>query len=194
MRRAALLLVLLAGCGGGDRPTTPTTVTERAQATPPTTTTPPERPPSGDDAIRRGLLLPDRVPIRASRPASAAQVRVVRGWLDALRAGHVRAAARSFSLPARFQNFSDLAIMKTPAQAVAVNRSLPCGAKFLRAGAAGHGFVVYEARLTERPGGSCGAGVGSIVRGAILIRGGKMVEWYRLPDRRVVEPGGGTIA
>ena len=177
-RAAAALLVLLAGCGGGAAATKTVTQTT-PRAAPPAV---PNRRGPTDDEVRRALHLPDRVPLRAQHAATAEQVRVVRGWLDALRAGDVRAAARYFSLPARFQNFSNLAIMKTPRDAVAVNASLPCGAKFLRAGAA-QGFVVYEARLTNRPGGACGAGVGNVVRGAILVRGGKMIEWYRLPDQ-----------
>ena len=195
MRRCVLALVALAGCGGGGDSAPPQTSTA-GQAPPATTPAKPraQRPPT-DAQIRRSLLLPPRVPLRAKGPATHAEVRVVRGWLDALRAGHVRAAARYFSLPARFQNFTAIAIMKTPAQAVAVNSSLPCGAKFLRAGDA-QGFTVYEARLTERPGGACGSGVGSIVRGAILIRDGKMIEWYRLPDRSVAGRGssGGETA
>ena len=182
MRRAAAVLLAclpLAACGGGSAQAPPAATTTVGQAPPATTPAPPGSP---DDQIRRSLLLPPRVPLRATGPASAAEVRVIRGWLDALRAGHVRAAARYFSLPARFQNLSTVAVMATFAQAVAVNRSLPCGARFLRAGDAG-GFVVYEARLTNRPGGACGSGVGSIVRGAILIRDGKMIEWYRLPDK-----------
>src|SRR3954452_8590850 len=192
VRRAAVaLLLVFAGCGGSDR----TAATTTARPASPLQSVPKQRPPT-DDEIRRALLLPDRVPIRATHTASPAEVRVVRGWLDALRAGHIRAAAGYFSLPARFQNFTSIAIMKTPAQALAVNQSLPCGARFLRAGTA-HGFLVYEARLTERPGGGCGTGVGNVVRGAILIRDGKMIEWYRLPDKGVLEQsaaGGETVA
>ena len=192
-RVAAALLVVVpfAGCGGGDVKPMPATTDTTGQAPPATTPAKPRRQqPPTDAETRRSLLLPDRVPLRPRGPASTAEVRVIRGWLDALRAGHIRAAARYFSLPARFQNLTTIAIMATPAQAVALNRSLPCGAKFLRAGDA-QGFVVYEARLTNRPGGACGSGVGSIVRGAILIRDGKMIEWYRLPDKRPA-PGGSS--
>jgi hypothetical protein len=122
------------------------------------------------------------VPLHATGRAPAAQARVVRRWLEDLRAGHVAAAAKLFSLPARFQNLSTLAIIITPKQALAVTRSLPCGAKLTKSGGA-HGWVVYEAELTDRPGGACGTGVGSVVRGAVLVRDGRMVEWYRLPDK-----------
>ena len=42
--------------------------------------------------------------------------------------------------------------------------------------------VVYEAILSDRPGGDCGTGDGARVRGAILVRNGEIAAWYRLPD------------
>lgn len=172
MRRIPWLipLVLVAGCGAAGR--TPTGARTR-----------PAGPSSASDAqIRAALHLPARVPVRPTGSAPAAQVAVVRRWLDELRAGHVLAASRRFALPSRFQNFTDLALIRTAEQAYAVTRSLPCGARMTAAGGA-NGFVVYEAKLTDRPGGGCGAGIGSVVRGAVLVRDGKMIEWYRLPDR-----------
>lgn len=176
MRRAlllalpALLVVAVAGCGDGTRP--------RAHGA-----TPSAAPGAPTDAeVRNALELPDRVPLRATGSAPADEVAVVRAWLDDLRAGHIAAAARRFGLPARFQNFTAIALIHTRRQALAVTGSLPCGARMTRAGGA-NGFVVYEARLTGRPGGACGAGTGGVVRGAVLVRGGHMLEWYRLPDR-----------
>jgi hypothetical protein len=176
MKPALVLLVVLvlAGCGGSSAPTT---APRAARTTPAAPTGRPT-----DAEIRRALALPDRVPLRQTGAAPAADIGVVRAWLDALRQGRVARAARLFGLPARFQNFMTVLLIRTPAQAMAVTDSLPCGAKMTRAGGAA-GFVVYEARLTRRPGGDCGAGVGGIVRGAVLVRGGRMLEWYRLPDR-----------
>jgi hypothetical protein len=172
MRRLAPLLVCaaLAGCGGG-------TDAARTSTVP---TTP--RTAAADARVREALHLPTRVPLRADGDAPEADVAVVRGWLEELSRGEVRRAARRFGLPARFQNLASVAIIETPAQALAVTDSLPCGAHMTTAGGAG-GFVVYEARLTDRPGGACGKGVGGVVRGAVLVRDGRMIEWYRLPDR-----------
>lgn len=172
MRRLALLgLVVLAGCGGGDAPPAAETVATMAPA--PST--------SSDARVREALRLPDRVPLHATGHAPDEDVAVVRRWLDELRRGEVAQAAELFDLPARFQNLGTVAILETFPQALAVTRSLPCGARMTAAGGA-NGFVVYEAELTDRPGGACGQGVGGVVRGAVLVRDGHMVEWYRLPD------------
>jgi hypothetical protein len=172
----AVALLILAGCGGAGSGATRRPATRRAPAK------------VGDEQIRRGLALPARVPLRSSGRAPAQEVRVVRDWLDRLRRGDVEGAARLFAVPSRFQNISSIQIIHSLHDAELINASLPCGARLVSAGGAG-GFVVYRAELTERPGGSCGAGTGDPVRGAILIRAGHIVEWYRLPDRDIGEPG-----
>jgi hypothetical protein len=176
MRRLAPLLAcaLLAACGADKQPA------KKGQSPRPAPTTPQTAP--SDDQVRGALRLPSRVPLRADGEAPPENVAVVRGWLDELSRGEVRRAARRFGLPARFQNFSSVALIRRPAQALAVTDSLPCGGHMTVAGGA-NGFVVYEARLTDRPGGACGTGIGSVVRGAVLVRDGHMIEWYRLPDR-----------
>jgi hypothetical protein len=182
MRPAVPLIAcaLLAGCGGGG---------DRAAVTAPTTA--PVSP--SDAAVREALRLPERVPLRAAGEAPEDDVTVVRSWLEELSAGEVARAASRFGLPARFQNLGSVALIRTREQAVAVTDSLPCGALMTESGAA-NGFVVYEARLTDRPGGGCGQGVGGIVRGAVLVRDGHMIEWYRLPDRkRPVIPAGPIV-
>lgn len=181
---AACGALLAAGCGGGEKRSAAPATTASAAAQPPAATPPaataPAVPPT-DAEVRAELRLPARVPLRATGSAPRGQVRVVRTWLDDLRAGRVREAARLFAIPARFQNLATLAVIATPAEALAVTRSLPCGARMTTAGGA-RGFVVYEAELTERPGGACGQGVGGMVRGAVLVRDGRIIEWYRLPD------------
>jgi hypothetical protein len=168
---STLALVALAGCGGSSSPR------PAPRIEPPARTTPLD-----DTRLRLQLRLPARVPLRATGKARPGDVRVVRRWLDELRAGHVAAAARLFAVPSRFQNLSSLSIIRSRRDAEAINRSLPCGARLLSAGGAG-GFVVYRARLTERPGGACGTGTGASARGAILVRHHRIVEWYRLPDQ-----------
>ncbi len=165
----AFAVLILAGCGGGGpstRQAARTTQTRLAQ---------------NDAEVRIALGLPARVPLRAEGKAAAADVRVVRTWLDRLRAGDVAGAAVLFAVPSRFQNLASVAIIRSRRQAEAINASLPCGARLLSAGGAA-GFVVYRARLTKRPGGECGSGTGGTARGAILIRDGLIAEWYRLPD------------
>jgi hypothetical protein len=181
---ASIACILLAGCGGGEQQRRATAASTTATAT--TATAP------SDADVRQALRLPDRVPLRATGEATAADVDVVRSWFEDLSAGEVPRAASRFGLPARFQNFDLVVVMKTPAEALLVTDSLPCGAKMTKAGGA-DGFVVYEARLVDRPGGGCGDGVGGVVRGAILVRDGHMTEWYRLPDRSRPRSGEAVI-
>jgi len=125
----------------------------------------------------------------ASPGVSPDVVRVIAGWSDALRLGHVAAAARYFRVPSIFFDGSGPPIeMRSFAQVEAVNAALPCGAKFLSAKAVG-GYVNALFRLTNRPGpggnGGCGSGVGQTARTNFLIRDGRIVQWLRAPD----EPG-----
>ena len=173
-----LVVALLAGCGGSSSPSRPAAKTTAAK---------PRAARPTDAQIRDGLGLPDRVPVRATGHARADDVRVLRQWLDRLRAGRVAAAASLFAVPSRFQNLSSLAIIRSRRDARLINASLPCGAKLVTAGGAG-GYVVYRAQLTQRPGGACGTGAGNYARGAILVRRNHIVEWYRLPDP---DPGRG---
>ena len=172
----AVAVAALAGCGSGGGATPRTTATQSAAEK------------ITDAQIRRGLDLPARVPLRAAGRAQPGDVRVVRAWLDRLRHGNVTGAAALFAVPSRFQNISSIQIIHSRHDAELINRSLPCGARLVSAGGAG-GFVVYRARLTNRPGGACGSGTGEPVRGAIRVRNGLIVEWYRLPDNDVT-PGG----
>ncbi len=119
--------------------------------------------------------------------APAAEVAVVRHWADALRAGHVRAAAGYFRLPSVFDNGpQETLTIRTAAQAEFVNSSLPCGAEVLSAFRTGH-FIDVLFRLTLRagPGGGhngCAAEVGLSARTDFLIRDGKIVAWVRAPS------------
>jgi hypothetical protein len=117
---------------------------------------------------------------KPARHADSAQVRVIRGWVDSLRAGHVNAAASYFAVPSIVQNDSPLIKLRSVAQVRAFNAALPCGAKLKRTFRSGR-YVAAVFVLTDRPGGGCGTGVGQQAATAFRIRGGKIVEWRRVP-------------
>jgi len=62
------------------------------------------------------------------------------------------------------------------------NDALSCGSIVTSAGGAKRGFTIATVRLTRRKGADCGTGTGHSARTAILVRDGRIAEWYRLPD------------
>jgi hypothetical protein len=163
----AAAAIALAGCGGGHSSTTPTTTTlADHQAVP----------------QRSELEPPLSVPDRATGPARAEARQVINAWLRALRHGQVKRAAHYFALPSKFQNSTPVLIVKTEAERIAVNLSLPCGAKAREMGGAG-AYTIVKFELTKRPGADCGMGVGGTARGAIRVERRHIKEWYRLPDQ-----------
>src|SRR2546423_6985767 len=92
-------------------------------------------------------------------PPGHSGVKVIEGWVDTLRKGDVQGAAGYFALPSVVQNGTAPIVLHTRAEAVAFNDALSCGARLLRARPAGH-FINATFRLTDRPGGGCGSGVG----------------------------------
>jgi|SRR5215207_4492977 len=158
MPRRLVLLVALAlaigACGGGGDGGT---AESRPGALPPATTTPSH--------------------------VDSAQAHVVRAWADALRHGHVAAAAAYFALPVVVANGSPPLRLTTRATVRGFNRSLPCGARLIATGQTPHGFLLATFRLTERPGaGECGSGTGRLARVAIRIRRGHIAYWVRIDD------------
>lgn len=116
-------------------------------------------------------------------PPSKADIRVIKGWTDALRRGHVKQASSYWGLPAVVSNGTPPIRLTKRADVDFFNRSLPCGATFKEAVDTG-AFVVATLVLTERPGpGRCGTGVGNEAYTAFLIRRHKIVQW-----RRVLKP------
>jgi hypothetical protein len=166
----AATAIALAGCGGGHGATTSTTLTLPDRHAVPQ---------------RSELDPPLSVPDRATGPARPEARRVINAWLRALRHGHVKRAAHYFALPSKFQNATPVLTVHTEAERIAVNLSLPCGAKARAMGGAG-AYTIVTFVLTKRPGGDCGRGVGGTARGAIRVERRQIKEWYRLPD----EPGG----
>jgi hypothetical protein len=176
---AVLLAVAAAvaalGCGSGDPPAR--SDTSPSGAAPAQTAPPPS-----------DLDVPAKVPRTATGPADRASVRVIRRWLAALDRGDVTRAAHFFALPSTFQNTgTPVLTIDTERERVAVNLSLTCGARAIRTGGAGR-YTIVTFRLLERPGGDCWTGTGQTARGAILVGGGRIREWYRLPDRPGGEP------
>ena len=125
---------------------------------------------------------------RAFEPEPAAKldradVRVVRAWADTLRRGDPRAAASYFALPSLVANGTPPIRLRTRAHARVFNRTLPCGAKLIRAEPASRGFFIATFRLTERPGaGKCGTGAGETARTAFRVRGERITDWLRVQD------------
>lgn len=121
-------------------------------------------------------------------------VAVIQAWVETLSTGDVEGAADYFALPSVAQNGTSPITLRTHADAVAFNRSLPCGATLLRARPRDR-FIAATFRLIERPGGECGTGTGRLARTAFVIRGGKIAQWRRLPDPRPENqrPGGEPI-
>jgi hypothetical protein len=165
--------LLAGGCGGGagkDKP--------GSTATAPPTATQPKAGPNPLDP-------PPTVPQQATGRAEAESARVIRGWSRTLRRGDVEKAARYFALPSKFQNATPVLTIDIPAERIAINEALPCGAVPIKLGSAG-AFTIVTFKLVKRSGGVCGAAVGATARTAIRVAGGQIREWYRLPDA----PGG----
>jgi hypothetical protein len=167
---AVSTVVALAGCGSHHSATTSTAAQD-----------PPATP------QRSALDPPAGVPDRATGPARAESRRVINAWLRALRHGNVRRAAHYFALPSKFQNVTPVLTVTSERERIAINLALPCGATAVAMGGAG-AYTIVTFKLTKRPGGNCGAGVGGTARGAIRVERGKIKEWYRLPDRPAGPP------
>jgi hypothetical protein len=106
---------------------------------------------------------------------------VIEEWSAALRAGDGVRAAQYFPVPAIVQNNTPPIKLKTRAEIVFFNMTLPCGGKVVSTSQRGRYIdVVFE--LTDRPGGNCGTGTGHLVANAFLVRDGKIAEWRRLAD------------
>ena len=170
---AAAAAIALVGCGGSGHASS---TRSSAQAQQPAATQPPPAAQSSE------LDPPASIPDRATGPASKEARRVINGWLRALRHGDVERAARYFALPSKFQNSTPVLTVNTVKERIAVNLSLPCGAKAREMGAAG-AYTIVTFVLTKRPGGDCGTGVGGTARGAIRVERHRIKEWYRLPDQ-----------
>jgi hypothetical protein len=150
---------------------------------------------SGDDRVEPRT--PDtedgEVPVRAPTDG---EVAVIRGWSDALRAGHVSKAASYFAVPVRVADGTNPLRDLLNRDAVEdFNRGLPCGARLEETERGPNSLVIATFRLTERPGrGSCGPGTGSRAWTAFLIRDRHIVQWLRVADPAQAEPPAGDVS
>jgi hypothetical protein len=178
---AAVALAGTAGCAGHEEVAAPGDARNAVSAVnaAPAPDVQREAPPAGPPAGDAGL--PPQVPLRAAGTARVRDVRVVRGWLAAQRAGALRRAARSWRLPARYQSRSAVITVSQPEARMALVASFRCGARLAHAGAAG-AFVVVQLRLVGTPAPQCSARAGNLARAAIRVGYGQISEYYRLPD------------
>ena len=137
--------------------------------------------PGTDDPVVREIEGSEK--LRRGKPTKK-EVSVIRGWADALRAGHVNAASAFFAVPAIIADGTNPARRVADRNAIKdFNRGLPCGATFVGAERGKDSFVVATFKLTERPGaGTCGTGVDHLATTIFLIDGGRIVQWLRGPD------------
>lgn len=123
--------------------------------------------------------------------ADPGDVKVIEAWSDALRKGDVDAAAGYFAIPSTAENGPLLTKIGSPEDAVAFNDSLPCGAEVISARTEGE-LTTATFRLTDRPGGGCGSGIGGKASTSFDIVDGKIVEWRRIDNGPKPGNGGGT--
>jgi hypothetical protein len=120
--------------------------------------------------------------------ADADAVEVIEEWSDELRAGDVVAASDRFAIPSVVQNGTPPIRLTDRRDVEAFNRSLPCGAKLIRAISSGR-YTIATFELTERPGpGECGDGVGETAKTAFEIHRGLITQWRRVVDLPADEP------
>ena len=139
--------------------------------------------PGTDDVVVREIGGGEQKPV--PKNPTRGEVRVIRGWADALRAGRVNEAAGFFAVPAsvldganRLRELPNLGAIR------AFNRGLPCGAQLVDTERGQGRFVIATFRLTERTGPGarpCGA-VGNLAATAFLIDDKHIVQWLRQPD------------
>jgi hypothetical protein len=178
VRRRALAIGLLcaalapglSACGGGSDDERKATTPQQERREPEPTV------PGGS------LAIPQNVPRKGSTDADPRAIEVIRSWTNALRRSDVRRASALWTVPSKVQNCTPVLTLDTLADVRLFNDSLSCGSRLVGARGAASGFTVADFRLTDRPGADCGSGTGHRARVAILVRGGRIAEWYRVPD------------
>ncbi len=115
--------------------------------------------------------------------------RIIRGWSDALRHGHVAKASKYFSIPSVVQNGGSGGALSSFSNVEQFNRTLPCGARLVKTnrGTKAH-WVVGTFVLTERPGGACGSGAGARAYVAFMIARHHITEWIQIDASQATAP------
>jgi hypothetical protein len=125
---------------------------------------------------------PAPTPKPVGGPVTSEEKRIIRGWSDELRAGHVGAASRYFTVPSVVSNAGSDALLSSPKDVKEFNKTLPCGAKLVKTRRATDHFVVGTFELTQRPGANCGTGKGHLAEVAFRIQRHRITQWVRGPD------------
>ncbi len=184
----AAALVALGGCGDTSEPAAqePPTTQRTTPASPRVPSDPPADPSPGpqiepDPRDLLSLLVPKGVPTEADgQPADPEDLAVVKRWLRALSQGDIQAAAGTFADGTVVQNLQPPMRLPDRQARIAFNEQFPCGAEIVDASSV-KGYLVVTYRLTDRVDSPCD-GPGGTAAGTIKVEGGKMTEWYRLPD------------
>jgi hypothetical protein len=135
------------------------------------------------------LLVPKGAPTASTgERADPQQLAVVQRWLQALTNADIPAAADTFADGAIVQNAQAPTKLVDRAARIAFNRSFPCGAE-VSAASSVRGYLIVVYQLTDRKGSGCD-GPGGTAASTIKVTGGRMTEWYRLPDPPSERSGG----
>jgi hypothetical protein len=169
------LAVVLAGCGAQD-PDRLTLNTPGANTGKPLTSFPVQNPtPSATPT-------PEATPKPEGGPVTREERRIIQGWSDELRHGHVAAASRYFTVPSVVSPTGiSAATLNTRNDVQEFNKGFPCGAKLVKVRRSVKHFVIGTFTLTERPGGKCD-GTGNLAAVAFLIHRHHIQQWVRAPD------------
>jgi ketosteroid isomerase-like protein len=111
---------------------------------------------------------------------------VVRAWSEALNTGDDEAAADLFAPGAEIVQGDARGTLRTHADAVLFNRSLPCSGRIVRVEDEGDG-VTATFLLGDRPRSACDA-PGAEVRAFFRVEEGKITLWHQLPGASA-DPG-----
>jgi hypothetical protein len=128
----------------------------------------------------------------APKGGATSDERIIREWSADLRRGDVAAASARFALPATVANGTPPVTVRTRELLHAFHETLPCGGVPVAA-EAHHGLTIARFRLTDRPGGDCGTGVGGYAAAAFEIKDGLIVRWLRVDDPGPSEPPGPVV-